>query len=113
MVKLYSNENFPMPAVEELRKAGYDVLTIQETGMAQRALPDEDVLNFASKEGRAVLTFNRKHFISLHKKKQKHAGIIVCSFDLDFKGLADRIHQKISRLKSISDKLIKINRPSK
>jgi hypothetical protein len=34
MAKLYSNENFPLPVVEELRQLGHDVLTIQETGKA-------------------------------------------------------------------------------
>jgi len=112
MIKLYSNENFPIPVVEELRKLGYDVLTIQETGMAQQAFSDDQVLNFAIKENRAVLTFNRKHFIALHKKSPGHKGIIVCSFDLNFKVLAHRIHQKISLLESLSNKLIRIDRPS-
>ena len=88
MIRLYSNENFPLPVVEELRELGYDVLTIQETGMAQKALPDDEVLKFASENKRALLTFNRKHFIVLHKTLQNHEGIIVCSFDLDFKALA-------------------------
>jgi len=34
MARLYSNENFPMPVVAELRNFGHDVLTIQETGKA-------------------------------------------------------------------------------
>ena len=33
MARFYSNENFPLPVVEEgLRRLGHDVLTIQETG---------------------------------------------------------------------------------
>ncbi len=32
MALLYSNENFPIPVVQELRKLGHDVVTIQETG---------------------------------------------------------------------------------
>ncbi len=47
MIKLYSNENFPIPVVEELRKLEYNVHTIQETGMALQALSDEQVLEFA------------------------------------------------------------------
>lgn len=54
MVKLYSNENFPLPVVKELRKFGYNVLTIQETGKAEQSLTDEDVLEFAVKEKRAL-----------------------------------------------------------
>ena len=59
MARLYSNENFPLPVVEALRRLGHDVLTIQETGQAGRATSDETVLAFARKEGRALLTFNR------------------------------------------------------
>ena len=40
MMRFYSNENFPIPVVDELRKLGHDVLTIQETGMAQQSFPD-------------------------------------------------------------------------
>lgn len=40
MTALYSNENFPLPAVDELRRLDHDVLTIQDTGRAARAMPD-------------------------------------------------------------------------
>lgn len=111
MVQLYSNENFPKPVVSELRNLGYDVLTIQETGKDQQAFPDDELLKFATENKRAVLTFNRKHFIALHKESSDHAGIIVCTFDLDFRGLAQRIHEQISTEKPLSEKLIRINRP--
>ena len=101
MLKLYSNENFPLPVVKELRKLGYDVLTIQETGMACQSLSDEKLLKFSSEKERALLTFNRKHFIALHKKIPDHNGIIVCSFDLNFRGLTQRIHQNISSTPSL------------
>lgn len=48
MAHFYSNENFPFPVVEELRKLGHDVLTIQETGKANQQYPDEAVLASAS-----------------------------------------------------------------
>jgi len=32
VARFYANENFPLPVVEELRRLGHDVLTIQETG---------------------------------------------------------------------------------
>ena len=32
MARLYANENFPLPVVEELRHLGHDVLTMQEAG---------------------------------------------------------------------------------
>lgn len=113
MAKLYSNENFPLPVVEELRQLGHDILTIQETGKAEQALPDEAVLSFATKKERAVLTLNRKHFIRLHKEQSDHAGIIVCSFDPDFIDQARRIHDSIEAQSSLAGQLIRVNRPQK
>lgn len=113
MARLYSNENFPLPAVEELRRLGHDVLTIQETGKAGQATPDEDVLAFAISEKRILLTINRKHFIRLHNQEAKHSGIIVCTFDPDFDALAQRINESLETNKTLEGKLIRINRPAK
>ena len=66
MAALYSNENFPLPSVLELRRLGHDVLTIQETGRADQAEPDEAVLAFAAEGRRILITLNRRHFIRLH-----------------------------------------------
>ncbi|WP_158516788.1 DUF5615 family PIN-like protein [Scytonema hofmannii] len=42
-------------------------------------MPDEDVLAFAVRNGKVVLTSNRRHFIRLHKLQPGHSGIIVCT----------------------------------
>jgi len=65
MARLYANENFPLPAVEELRRLGHDVLTSYESGRAGQAIPDEDVLAFAVAEARILITLNRKHFVTI------------------------------------------------
>ena len=110
MALLYANENFPRPVVDQLRRLGHDVLTIQDTGKADQAVPDEEVLAFAVREARAVLTLNRKHFVHLHREKPEHSGIIVCTFDPDFFAQAERIHAAISPESELTDKLIRINR---
>jgi len=110
MSRLYANENFPLPAVHELRKLGHDVLTTQDTGMAGRAMSDEDVLDFAKHEDRAIVTMNRKHFIRLHNENPSHSGIIVCSYHPDFLLLAQKIHEAIQINTVLSAKLIRINR---
>jgi hypothetical protein len=107
---LYSNENFPWPAVEHLRELGHDVLTTQDAGNAGQAIPDEEVLKFATQNGRSVVTINRRHFVALHKTNPEHAGIIVCSFDIDFKSLAVRIHKAVQGLDSLTNQLIRVNR---
>ena len=91
---------------------GHDVLTIQETGRAGQSESDEAVLAFASSAGRAVLTLNRKHFVHLHNTQSNHGGIIVCSFDPDFVGCANRIHATIGAEAQLSGRLIRINRPA-
>ena len=111
MARLYSNENFPLPVVDELRRLGHDILTIQETGKANRKIPDDLVLAFASADKRAILTINRKHFMREHKKTPSHAGIIICTADLDFVGQADRIHRAIEAYDSLVGQLIRVNRP--
>ena len=115
MARLYSNENFPLPAVEELRRLGHDVLTIQETGKAHQSIPDEQVLEFAIEQNRALLTLNRKHFIRLHRENPKHSGLVACTFDPDFLALAQRVHEAIEETLeaqgSLAEQLIRINRP--
>lgn len=113
MANFYSNENFPLPVVDQLRKLGHDVLTIQETGKANHAMSDEDVLTFAFLQGRILLTLNRKHFIKLHKNKARHAGVLVCTYDPNFKALAKRIHESVGNEKDLAGRLIRINRPQK
>jgi hypothetical protein len=113
MARLYANENFPLPVVEQLRRLGHDVLTIQETGKSDQALPDEAVLEFAGVDRRAVLTLNRKHFIRLHNVQPNHAGIIVCTFDPDLNGQAERIHLKIMSTPNLAGQLLRVYRPSR
>ena len=50
MIKLYTNENFPFPSVQALKKLGYDVLTTQDAGLAGKAISDIDVLKYAIKQ---------------------------------------------------------------
>jgi hypothetical protein len=111
MARLYANENFPLPVVVELRAAGHDVLTVAETGKAEQAWPDEDVLEFAAHDDRAILTLNRKHFIRLHNQQMHHSGIVVCTFDADFLGQAQRIDAAIRPLGDLHGQLIRVNRP--
>lgn len=111
MALLYSNENFPRPTVDELRRLGHDVLTLAETGRAGQAMPDPEVLLFACVSGRTLVTLNRKHFIRLHQEQPTHTGIIVCTFDSDFVALAQRIDAAIVQAGRLDGQLIRINRP--
>lgn len=112
MARFYSNENFHRLVVEALRELGHDVLTSLEAGRANQRIPDEEVLAFAASERRAVLTFNRLHFMRLHRSTNgKHAGIIVCKLDHDTSALAQRIDDLILHAGDLSGQLLRVNRP--
>lgn len=111
MARFYSNENFPQQTVEELRKLGHDVLTSLEAGKANRRIPDDEVLGFATSLERAVLTLNRKHFRRLHAKSVAHAGIVLCTQDGDSAGQAQRIHALVTEHSALSGRLLRVYRP--
>ena len=114
MARLYANENFPLPVVEELRRLGHDILTTLDAGNAGnagKALPAEAVLALAATEKRILITLNRKHFIRLHSLNPQHYGIIVCTVDPAFTAQAHRIHETLEASGSMTSKLIRINRP--
>jgi predicted nuclease of predicted toxin-antitoxin system len=112
MAKLYTNENFPLPAAQELRRLGHDVMTVQESGLGGQAVTDESVMRFAIRERRAVVTLNRRHFVRLHEENPGHAGIIVCTADKDFLALAARIDASIRRDNCLDGRLARVNRAS-
>lgn len=112
MVRLYADEQFPLPVVELLRSFGYDVLTVQEAGNANQKIPDEQVLAFALSNERAVITTNRRDFIRLHTLQPNHAGIIVCKADQDWERLATHIKEAISTAATLTGNLIRVNRSS-
>ncbi len=113
MAQLYADENFPRRTVEELRNLGHDVLTAHEAGNANKKIPDDEVLAYAISAQRALLTYNRRHFIRLHNTQPVHSGIIICTADLDTIGLAKRIHEAIGSQTKLDGQLIRVIRPSR
>ncbi len=112
MPTLYADENFHGEVVKKLRALGYDVLTAREAGQADQGIPDAEVLAFGIRQGRAVLTHNRRHYVKLHKRTASHKGIIICTVDNDFIALAQRIHQAIVAESPLDNKLVRVNMPS-
>ncbi|AFZ25885.1 hypothetical protein Cylst_3766 [Cylindrospermum stagnale PCC 7417] len=112
MVRLYADEQFPRIVSELLRTLGHDVLTVQEAGNGNQSIPDEEVLNFAIQEQRAILTLNRYDFIQLHRLQPNHPGIIVCTNDSDRNRMSQRLHEAICKEGNLEGKLIRVVRPS-
>jgi predicted nuclease of predicted toxin-antitoxin system len=112
MEKLYTNENFPKPAVVFLRQYGYDVLKSQEAGRANQGIADPDVLAFAISQERILLTINRRDFIKLHFADSNHFGIVVCTKDGNFEAFAQRIDKILTENRGECDcKLLRVYKP--
>ena len=111
MARLYANENIAAQVVSEPRRLGDDVLTMLEAGNANAAVPDTEVLAFAAAHGRILLTNNRRHFLRLHQDRtEDHAGIVLCTFDLDFAKQARRIHDAVAGVPEMKNRLLRVNR---
>ncbi len=111
MAMLYTNENIPRQVAAKLREYGHDVLTVAESGNAGTAFPDNEVLEFAHRQNRILVTLNRRHFIRLHTDDALHSGIIACTTDSDFRRQATAIDDAIKNQACMQGKLIRINRP--
>jgi hypothetical protein len=111
MARLYADENFDYPIVEELRRLGHLVLTAQEAGQGGQKIPDLAVLAYATTAGRAVLTLNHRDFKRLHRQGVQHAGIVSCTRDDDSIALAGRIHAAISAQSGLDNQFVRIIKP--
>ncbi|MEX2287003.1 MAG: DUF5615 family PIN-like protein [Planctomycetaceae bacterium] len=80
MVRLFADEQFPARATRRLRLLGYNVLTVQDINFSKYgdSKTDQQVLEIAMNDNRAVVTLNRKDFVRLAEEIHWHSGIIVC-----------------------------------
>ncbi len=79
MIALYLDENIPPLIAKLLQAEEYDVISAHEVGMLGR--DDEEQLQYAASSGRAMLTFNQKHFRPLYDQwwtsGRSHSGIVL------------------------------------
>ena len=80
-IKLLLDEHVWEGLSAVLANAGYDVLHLNHTG--KRGSEDDTVLIFASEQGRAVLTYNTRHFVPLAREwydnGREHTGVVLSS----------------------------------
>ena len=67
--------------VRLMRDAGHDVQTVTEAGLS--GSPDPEVLDYARKQGRVLLTRNGRDFLALHQGDPSHLGILIEYQDAD------------------------------
>lgn len=74
-MRLLANENFPLDAVQALRKAGHDVVWIREES---RGISDDKILQQAQEENRIVVTFDKDFGeLAFRSKIPSQSGIIL------------------------------------
>ena len=109
----YSNENFVLDMVKMLRKLGHTVITSYGAGQANQSIPDDEVLNYATRYSLAVITFNRDDFIKLHNNGVQHSGIIVCKTDRDYQSQVNCLDNYLKTQDNLVNRLIRIKKQQK
>lgn len=89
-IKLYLDQNIDPALAHVLRSKGFDVLSAYESGLAGKQ--DEEQLEYAISQKRALLTFNAKDFAPLaemfYEQGREHFGIILSAqYAVPFKEL--------------------------
>jgi len=96
--KLYLDEDVDPLLAIILVDRGYDVQTTEGAGM--RSASDEEQLEWAVGQGRAVITHNVRHFVALAKNYansgRAHCGIIV-SDQIPLRELLRRVLRLLDR----------------
>lgn len=78
-MKLLANENFPLASVLYLRKQGHNIAYIGEDSFG---IKDSEVMDFAIKEERTILTFDRDYGELIFKFNYKpEKGVIYLRID--------------------------------
>ena len=80
-IRFFTDEDIYGAVAVALRNAGFDAISTPEAG--RRGESDESQLQWATDEGRLIVTFNVAHFSNLHNVWQyqgrHHTGIVVSS----------------------------------
>jgi hypothetical protein len=80
-LRFFTDEDVYRHVAPALRRAGIDALSTPEAG--RRGQSDESQLDWATAEGRVLLTFNVAHFALVHSttmvEGRHHSGIVLSS----------------------------------
>jgi hypothetical protein len=80
-IRYFTDEDVYGAVATALRRAGVDACATPEVG--RRGQSDESQLEWASAQGRVLVTFNVAHFADLHatrlRQGRRHTGVVVSS----------------------------------
>lgn len=104
-MKFLADENIDLPAVNALKRLGVDIVSISNVNM--KGYEDEEILNYAKGNERAVITQD-SDFLRLDSKGAEHAGIIFLTEPLDTSGLIREIQKIVMLFDNLENTLIYI-----
>jgi Domain of unknown function (DUF5615) len=94
-IRLYTDEMIPTTLAVQLRGRGYNVESCEEAGRSRQRIPDHDQLEYATRNGRAILTYNIADFPRIDAMwkaaGRRHGGIILSPEVGDFGTLLRRV----------------------
>ncbi|MCC7369718.1 MAG: DUF5615 family PIN-like protein [Chloroflexi bacterium] len=94
-IRLFADEMVNPRVASVLARMGYDIESCQWAGRANQWISDESQLQYATDQGRAILTFNVGDFLRLDQRwktlGRRHAGIVVAEQVLPLPELIRRV----------------------
>ena len=104
-IALFTDEMIDPRLARRLRAEGYDIESCRQAGRSSRGIPDEQQLEYASRQGRVVLTFDSTDFELLHAEwranGRRHGGIIVSAQVIDLEELIRRVRMHLDTVDPI------------
>lgn len=101
-IRLFTDEMIPANLARALRQRGYDAESCQESGHSNQEIDDEAQLEYATQQGRAMLTYNIGHFLNIDRQwkvsGRRHAGIIVSPGITEFGDLLRRVQRHLDNV---------------
>jgi predicted nuclease of predicted toxin-antitoxin system len=76
-MKILADENIPKYVCDALRKIGIDIISITDIMPAAK---DKEILNFAKKENRIILSFDKDFCELVFRQKFSAKGVILLRF---------------------------------
>lgn len=64
-IRIYTDEDIDGNLAPQLRRRGYSAVSCAEAGNANQELPDEWQLEYATRNGRAILSHNIADYVKL------------------------------------------------
>jgi predicted nuclease of predicted toxin-antitoxin system len=100
MPKFVIDEDMPRSTGAALKKHGYDVKDIRDYGL--RGAEDEEIYEFAQREGAVILTGDRGFGNILRFPLGSHSGIIIAHFPNEMSTMEIN-HQLLERFKNLTE----------